>query len=79
MDESVFKIVPMVAMVLISDQPDSKNHLSHFSITRKQAEDLLSALQTGFGKSLDANEQNWTTSSASVLSTVAASLKAAQN
>jgi len=68
-DESIFKIVPMVVILIVSDKPDSENHLSHFSITHKQAQDLLSTLQTGFGQSLDAKEQNWTTSSASVMRT----------
>lgn len=69
LDESLFKVVPMVGMLLISPKPDSKGQLSHFSITRNEAQKLISALENGFGKSLDENDQNWTTSSASVLRT----------
>jgi hypothetical protein len=69
-NESIFKATPMVALSLVSNRPDSKNRLSHLSITRKQAQDLLGRLQTAFGKSLDAKDQNWTTSSASLMRTV---------
>jgi len=66
-NESIFKATPMVAMSLISTKPDSKNHLSHLAITRKQAQELVGRLQSAFGKSLDARDQNWTTSSASLI------------
>jgi len=68
-NETIFKATPMVAYSLISTKPDSKNHLSHLSITRKQAKELISSLQTGFGKSIDAKDQNWTTAAASLLRT----------
>src|SRR5471032_370959 len=68
-DESIFKAVPMLGMLMVSDKPDSKGHLSHFAITRKEAQEIISMIQIGFGKSLDAKEQNWTTSSASILRT----------
>lgn len=69
LDETIFKVVPMVGMLLISPKPDSKGHLSHFSITRNEAQQLISAIESGFGKSLDEEDQNWNTSSASVLRT----------
>lgn len=69
-NESVFKATPMVALSLVSNKPDSKNQLSHLSITRKQAQELINRLQSGFGKSLDAKDQNWTTSSASLMRTM---------
>jgi hypothetical protein len=69
-DETIFKISPMVGLLLVSRKPDSKNHLSHLSITRQQSQELVTRLQRGFGSSLDAKEQNWTTSSASLLRTV---------
>ena len=69
LDETIFKVVPMVGMLLISPRPDSKGRLSHFSITRNEAKQLVSTLENGFGKSLDEKDQNWTTSSASVLRT----------
>jgi hypothetical protein len=66
-NEAIFKATPMVAMSFVSKKPDSKNHLSHLSITRRQAQELVGRLQSMFGKSLDAKDQNWTTSSASLL------------
>lgn len=69
LDETIFKVVPMVGILLISPKPDSKGHLSHFSITRNEAQQLISAIESGFGKSLDEEDQNWNTSSASVLRT----------
>ena len=68
-NETIFKATPMVAYSLISTKPDSKNQLSHLSITRKQAQELVGSLQAGFGKSLDAKDQNWTTAAASLLRT----------
>src|SRR5260370_751305 len=44
-------------------------HLSHLVITRKQGQEILNSLQRGFGTSMNAKEQNWTVSSASVLRT----------
>lgn len=66
-DETIFKITPMVGLLLVSPRPDSKNHLSHLSITREQALKLVRRLEVGFGKSMDAKEPNWTASSASLL------------
>jgi len=68
-DESIFKVTPMVFMLVISDKPDSQNHLSHLAITHKEDVDTLATLQRGFGASMDAKEQSWTVSSASVLRT----------
>jgi len=68
-DKSIFHIVPLLGTLLISQKPDSKGHLSHLSMTRKQALELVSILQSGFGGSLDEEEQNWTTSSAYFLRT----------
>jgi hypothetical protein len=58
-NESIFKATPMVALSLVSKKPDSKNHLSHLSITRKQAQELVNRLQSAFGKSLDAKDQDY--------------------
>ena len=68
-DESIFKLTPMIGMMLISQKPDSHGHLSHLAITRKQANEVLGVLQRNFGASMDAKEQDWATSSASVLRT----------
>lgn len=69
-NESIFKATPMVGMLLISHKPDSKNHLSHLSVTRQEARRLVTRLQTAFGKSLNDKDQNWTTGSASLIFTV---------
>lgn len=68
-NESIFKITPMVALMLVSKKADSKGHLSHFSITRKEGQQLIARLQSNFGKSLGKDDQNWTTSSASLMRT----------
>jgi hypothetical protein len=68
-DESIFKLTPMIGMMLISQKPDSHGHLSHFAITRQQANDVLGMLQRNFGVSMDAKERGWATTSASVLRT----------
>ena len=69
-NETIFKATPMIALSLISTKPDSNNKLSHLSITRKQSKELVVRLQSGFGKSLDAKNSNWTTSAASVMRAV---------
>lgn len=66
-DESLFKITPLIFMTLINQKPDSKNHLSHLIITKKEREKLLDYLTTAFGKKLEQKNQNYTVSSASVL------------
>lgn len=68
-DESMFKLTPLIGMMLISQRPDSQNHLSHLVISRQQASDILSGLQRDFGASMDAAEQDSATSSATVLRT----------
>jgi hypothetical protein len=68
-DESIFKMSPMFFMIIVSQKPDSKNHLSHLSISRAQDKELLEELKLGFGSALDEKDQNWTVSSASVLRT----------
>lgn len=68
-NESIFRTTPLVFMLVISDKPDSQNHLSHLAITRKQGLETLATLQHEFGTSMDAKEQSWTISSASVLRT----------
>ena len=68
-DESIFKLTPIIGMMLVSQKPDNHDHLSHLTITRQQANDVLGVLQRNFGASMDAKEQGWATSSASVLRT----------
>ncbi|MFM0428184.1 hypothetical protein PQQ75_04140 [Paraburkholderia aspalathi] len=66
-DETIFRATPLVFAAIVSQKPDSQNHLSHLSITRSQAQELVTSLQDGFGASMDAKDQSWTVSSASVL------------
>lgn len=68
-NKSLFKATPIVALSMVSKEPDSKNQLSQLVITRQQGDRLIQRLQREFGDALDAKEQNWTTSSASVLCT----------
>jgi hypothetical protein len=68
-DKSVFNATPLVFATLISQIPDSPNHLSRLIISHGQAQKILSELHIGFGDSLDAEVEDWTVSSASVLRT----------
>lgn len=66
-DETIFKMTPLVFATLINDKPDSKNHLSHLIITKAEGKKLVDSINNYFGSSLDKKNQNWTVSSASVL------------
>ena len=66
-EESIFKVTPMVFALLIDQKSDSKNHLSHLIITKEQGKKLIASLNNEFGSSMDDKNQNWTVSSASVL------------
>ena len=68
-DESIFRLTPMVFMLLIDPKEDSKGHLSHLIITKKEGRQLTGSINNYFGSSLDKKDQNWTVSSASVLRT----------
>jgi hypothetical protein len=68
-DESIFKLTPLVFATLISDKPDSKNHLSHLIITKAERKKLVDSINSHFGSSLNEKNQNWTVSPASVLRT----------
>jgi hypothetical protein len=68
-DESIFKLTPMVFMLLIDQKPDSQNHLSHLTITKDEGQKLSDKLNNYFASSMDEKNQNWTVSSASVLRT----------
>ena len=68
-DESIFKMTPLIFATLISDKPDTKNHLSHLIITKAEGKKLVDSISSRFGSSLSEKNQNWTVSSASVLKT----------
>jgi hypothetical protein len=48
-------------------KPDSKNHVSHLIISQEERAGLVERLNTNFGEKLDAKDQNFGVSSASVL------------
>jgi hypothetical protein len=66
-DETLFKCTPLIFATLIDQKPDSKNHLSHLVITKKEREKLIQDLTAAFGRKLEGKEQNYIVSSASVL------------
>jgi hypothetical protein len=68
-NESLFKITPLVFMTLIDQKPDSKNHLSHLIITKKEREKLLNDLTESFGNKLEQKNPNYIVGSARVLKT----------
>jgi hypothetical protein len=68
-DESLFRITPMIFATLIDQKPDSKNHLSHLIITKNEKEKLLHDLTTAFGKKLEQKNPSYIIGSARVLKT----------
>lgn len=52
-DKSLFPAAAGIFMTLISQRPDSQNHLSHMSITRAERDSLLKDLRSFFGAKLD--------------------------
>ena len=66
-DNTLFKVTPLIFATLIDQKPDSKNHLSHLIITKEEREKLLHTLKAAFGKKLEQKNQNYGVSSASVL------------
>ncbi|OGR31238.1 MAG: hypothetical protein A2139_07300 [Desulfobacca sp. RBG_16_60_12] len=66
-DKTLFIATPLLFATLIDQKPDSKNHLSHLIITKKEREKLLHNLTAAFGKKLEQKNQNYGVSSASVL------------
>jgi len=66
-DRGLFEAAPLVFATLIDQRPDSKNHVSHLTITRAERAKLISDLTGSFGAKLNQKEQNFTVSAASVL------------
>jgi hypothetical protein len=66
-DESVFKITPLVFATLIDTKPDSKNHTSHLIITKAERDRVIETLNDSFGVKLDEKNPNYLVGSASVL------------
>jgi hypothetical protein len=74
-DESLFKASPLIFATLVDLKPDSKNHVSHLTITKAERAKLLDAITTDFGAKLDQKEQNFTVSAASVLKSLLSDFK----
>jgi hypothetical protein len=66
-DQSLFKLTPMVFLLLVDDRPDAQGHMSRLSITKKQAQQLVASIDSYFGSSLNDKNQDWNTSAASVI------------
>ncbi len=66
-ERSVFDATPLIFATLIDMKADSHNHVSHLIISREERNNLLETLKIAFGDSLDAKDQNFDVSSASVL------------
>jgi hypothetical protein len=66
-DQSLFKVTPLIFAALIADKPDNQGHMSRLRITRAERDDLLHHLQIEFGAKMESAEQNPTVSSATVL------------
>jgi hypothetical protein len=66
-DHALFEVSPGIFATLIDLKEDSKGHASHLIITKEERAKLIDNLNTDFGTKLDAKDQNWTVSAASVL------------
>lgn len=67
-DKALFEATPAVFATVIDMKPDSKNHVSHLTITTAQRDELVRKLQTRFGSKLaERGNQNYTVASAFVL------------
>jgi len=66
-DQALFEASPLVFATLIDEKADSKGHTSHLIITKEERANLVDDLNADFGSKLDAKNQNWTVSAASVL------------
>jgi hypothetical protein len=66
-DRSLFQATPLIFATLIADKPDSQGHMSRLRITRAERDKLARFLQIDFGDKMNATDQNYIVSSASVL------------
>lgn len=67
LDETLFKVTPVVFGALIDMKEDSQGHASHLTITKAERQKLIRDIKISFGSKLSAKNQNYTVSSASVL------------
>ena len=66
-DETMFKMMPLVFALLIDEKPDSEGHMSHLNITKEQKQKLIDNIDASLGESLEKEKKNWTVSSAALL------------
>jgi hypothetical protein len=66
-EHSLFQATPLIFAMLIADKPDSQGRMSRLRITRAERDHLLQSLLLSFGNKMEAAEQNYIVSSATVL------------
>lgn len=66
-DQSLFKVTPLVFATLIDMKEDSKGHASHLVITKAERQKLIREINRMFGSKLDMKNSNYIVSAASVL------------
>jgi hypothetical protein len=66
-DDSLFRVTPVVFEVLVDQKPDSKNHVSHLTIAKAERAELMETLTLLVGTKLDQKGQNYGARSASFL------------
>jgi hypothetical protein len=66
-DKALFEATPAIFAALLDMRPDSKNHVSHLTITTNQRDELVSTLQSRLGAKLaQKGDHNYTVASAAV-------------
>lgn len=52
LDETLFKITPMLCYLLIDDKPDAEGHMSHLIISKEQRDNIVKSIDMYFGNGL---------------------------
>lgn len=63
-DQQIFKLANAFFAVMIDQRPGKEGRVSRLKITRSQRVELLRLIESRFGASLNAKEQNWIVSGA---------------
>lgn len=58
-DKLIFQTSPLVFATLISNRPDSQNHLSHLVITSAERDELIQTIIANFGDKLNNRDQSY--------------------
>ncbi len=66
-DETLMRATPLVFATLVSTTPDSEGYVSRLTITKAQRASLIHDLEAAFGEKLEAKNQNYIVSAASML------------